>query len=97
MAAQSSPRQSPSPWRSVLSSDTEVFELRQRIDELHGANTAEVGRRRLAEAKIDAIYKALDAAELASWHFEYQGVKEPCPCSSCIAIRGIRAFVESAK
>ena len=86
-----------------MSSDTEVFELRQRIDELLGANTAEVERRRAVEAKIEAIYKALDAAELVSW---IVGVASPdgdppprraCGCSSCIVIRGIRAFVESAK
>lgn len=83
-----------------------IDELLARIDKLLAVNTAEVERRRIAESKIEAIYKALGASELASWQSPVlngpavlAGPRElqrtPCGCSACIVIRGIRAFIEN--
>lgn len=82
--------------------------LVMQVAELQGEGTKHIEERRELQAQIDAIYKALDAAELAAgrpdtvWEHERVGFPIPipgcqCNCSSCIVIRGIRAFIETRK
>ena len=74
--------------------------LVMQVAELQGEGTKHIEEHRDLQAQIDAIYKALDAAELSAWRKtpDENGVRvSACNCSSCIVIRGIRAFIETRK